>query len=72
MKNSDNVKINSVNPFYIIINRVDGSISEKNGNKYLTFAILLEKYTKLWDHIQAINADKSCEYEKDYRKIKFH
>ena len=29
MKNSDNVKINSVNPLYIIINRADGSISEK-------------------------------------------
>ena len=30
MKNSDYVKINSVNPFYIIINEVDGSIEEKN------------------------------------------
>ena len=38
MKDSDHVKINSVYPFYIIINGVDGSISEKDGNKYLTFA----------------------------------
>ena len=30
MKYSDNVKINSVNPLYIIISRIDGSISEKN------------------------------------------
>ena len=29
MKNSDYVKINGVNPLYIIINEVDGSISEK-------------------------------------------
>ena len=29
LKNSDNVKINSVNPLYIIINEVDGSITEK-------------------------------------------
>ena len=29
MKDSDYVKINSVNPLYIIINEVDGSISEK-------------------------------------------
>ena len=29
MKNSDSVKINSVNPLYIITNEVDGSIEEK-------------------------------------------
>ena len=38
MKNSDHIKINSVNLLYITINEVDGSIAEKNGNKYLTFA----------------------------------
>ena len=32
MKNSDYVKINSVNPLYIVINELDGSIKEKNGN----------------------------------------
>ena len=36
MKNSDNVKINSVNPLYLIIGEVDGYIEENNGNKYLT------------------------------------
>ena len=30
MKDSDHIKINSVNPLCIIINEVDGSISEKN------------------------------------------
>ena len=29
MKNSDHVKFNSVNPLYIIINKVDGSTAEK-------------------------------------------
>ena len=29
MKDSDNVKINSINPLFIIINEVDGSTSEK-------------------------------------------
>ena len=29
MKDYDNVRITSVNPLYIIINEVDGSISEK-------------------------------------------
>ena len=33
MKDSDHVKINSVNTLYIIINEVDGFISGKNGNK---------------------------------------
>ena len=81
-KNSDHVKINSVNPFYIVISEVDGSISQKNENKYLTFAStnenkkVLEKYAKLWDeikyHIKTINGGKSGKHEKDYMKIKFN
>ena len=82
-KDSDHVKINSVNPLYLIIAEVDGYIKENNGNKYLTFASaqkktkkVLEKYTNLWDkikyHIQTENPDKSGEYEKDYMKIKFN
>ena len=27
--------VNSVNPLYLLVNRVYGSVSEKNGNKYL-------------------------------------
>ena len=82
MKDSDHVKIDSVNPLYLIIGEVDGYIEENNGNKYLTFAStdknkkVLEKYTNFWDgikcHIQTINAGKSFEYEKGYRKIKFN
>ena len=66
IKDSDHVKINYVNPLYLIIGEVDGYIEENNRNKYLTFAStdknkrVLEKYTKLWDeikyHIQTINA----------------
>ena len=37
MKDSDYVKINSVNSLYLIIDKADG-YTEKNGNKYLTFA----------------------------------
>ena len=33
MKNSDYVKINSVNSLYIIIGEADGYVKEKNGNK---------------------------------------
>ena len=35
MKDSDYVKINSVKPLYLIIDKVDGSIEEKNENKFL-------------------------------------
>ena len=58
MKDSNYVKINSVNPLYFIIGEADGSIEEKNGNNYLTFAStdknkkVLEKYTRLWDEIK--------------------
>ena len=38
MKDSDYVKINSVNPLNIIIGEADGYIEVKNGNKYLWFA----------------------------------
>ena len=33
MKDSDHVKVNSVNPLYIIINEVDGFIFEKKKKK---------------------------------------
>ena len=81
IKDSDYVKINSVNPSYLIIGEVDGYIEESNGNKYLTFPSteknkkVLEKYKNIWDkiryHIQTINASKSGKYGKDYMKIKF-
>ena len=53
MEDSDCVKINSVHPLYLIIDKVDGCIEEKNGNKYLTLVStdqnkkVLTKYTKL-------------------------
>ena len=82
MKDSDHVKINSVNSLHLIISEVDGYIEESNANKYLTFAStdnnkkVLEKYTKLWDYIkhciQTINSGKSGEYEQDCMKIKFN
>ena len=34
----DYVKINSVNPLYLIIGKADGYIEVINGNKYLIFA----------------------------------
>ena len=45
IKNLSYVKINSVNPLYIIIDKVDGYIEESNGNKNLT--IFLTKRQKI-------------------------
>ena len=50
MRDSDRVKINSVNSLYLIIGEVDGYIEENNENKCLIFAStdknkkVLEKY----------------------------
>ena len=38
MKNLDYVNIHSVNPLYLIFDKIDGYIEESNGNKYLIFA----------------------------------
>ena len=74
MKDFDYVKINSVNPFYLIISKADGYIEESNRNKYLTLVStdknkeVLEKYTELWGEInyqiKTINCGKPGEYEK--------
>ena len=51
MKDLDYVKINSVNPLYLIIDKVDVNIEESNGNRYLALVStdknkeVLAKYT---------------------------
>ena len=55
MKNIEYVNIHSVNPLYLIYDKVDGYIEESNGNKYLIFASAnknkeaLTKYAEIWD-----------------------
>ena len=81
MKGFDYVKINSVNPLYLIIGKADRYIKEVNGNKYLIFASrdkskeVLTKYLKRQDDIKylikIINGDEAGKYEKEYMKIKF-
>ena len=39
IKDSKYVKINSVNPLYLIINKVNGYLEEINKNKYLALVI---------------------------------
>ena len=74
--------VNSVNPLYLMINRIDGFIEEKEGDKYLNISCtyknseLLTKYSEVWngikDSIKKINDSGLGEYEKDYMKIKFN
>ena len=74
--------VNSVNPLYLMINRIDGFIEEKEGDKYLNISVternkeVLEKYSEIWngikDCIEKINNNKLGEYDKDYMKIKFN
>ena len=80
MKDSDYVKTNSLNPSFLVIDKVDGYIEESKGNKYLILASPdkskeeLTKHTKLWDEIKylikTINGGEAGEYEREYKKIR--
>ena len=81
IKDSEYVKIHSVNTLYLIIGEVDVSIEEKHGNKYLVFAStdknkeVLEKYTEPWDEIKKLIEkidNKPGEYGTFFMKIKFN
>ena len=51
-------KINSVNPLYLKINRIDGFIEDKNGDKHLNIASadrnteVLKKNSEVWNGIK--------------------
>ena len=74
-------EVNSVNPLYLMINRIDGFVEEKNGSKYLNISDtnrnseILKKYNQVFNgikyHIKKINNNNS-KYGKDYMKIKFN
>ena len=74
-------KINSINPLHLLINKTDGFIEEKRGNKYLNMAFIdsndevLRKYREVLHDIKSSieknNNNRSGEYEKDYMKTKF-
>ena len=75
-------KINSVNPLYLLIYKIDGFIDEKRGNKYLNIDFtdnnyeVFKKYKEVWggitNCIEKVNNNKSAKYENDYMKIKFN
>ena len=82
VKDSDQVKINSVNPLYLIISEVDGYIKEKNGSKYLVLDSanenneVLNNDGGLWyvikNEIETINDGKKGKYSKDFMKTEFN
>ena len=82
LQKKEEYKINSVNPLYLLIYRIDGFIEEKVGNKYLNIAFtdnnaeILKKYNEVLSGIKSciekINNNRSGEYEKDCMKIKFN
>ena len=64
-----------------IVDKADGAIEEKEGNKYLNFVFtddnkaVLKKYIELWNKIKKLIEkidNKQGEYGKDYMKIKFN
>ena len=81
IKDSKNIKINSVNPLYVIIDKVNGYFEEINGKKYLTLVYAKEsqekikRHEELWSKIRYLvrlitkNLDH---YDGKYLKIKFN
>ena len=75
------VKVNSVNPLYLIINKVNGYFEEINKSKYLTLVPTneskekIKKYEELWSKIRDLirsMAKNSDDFDEKYMKIKFN
>ena len=75
------IKIYSVNPLYLIFNKVNGYFEEINGNKYLMLGPIneskekIKKYEELWskirDFIRSITKNLD-DYDEKYMKTKFN
>ena len=73
-KNGDYNNVNSVNPLYLMINKMIGHFEEKNENKYLVLDDIyenkevLEKYKEVWEgikkEIETVNSGEKTEYRK--------
>ena len=75
IEDSKYVKINSVNPLYLMFNRINEYFEEINGTRYLTLFPTIEskektkKYEEMWirikDLIRSTNK-KSDDYDEKY------
>ena len=74
--------INSVNPLYLMIDKMIGHFEEKNGNKYLVLddvnenkEVSQKKNKEVWagfkKEIERLMVIKKIEYGKDFQKIRF-
>ena len=78
MKDSEYVKIKSINPLYSIISEVDGHFEIREGNKYLILDStnkhkeVLKKSTQLWVEIKNSIECNSIEKINNKLKIKFN
>ena len=71
------MNVNSVNPLCLLVNRVYGNVSEKNGYKFLSIDkgnSVLKKYDRVFSglkyHIKKIRGEELV-YDSDFDKIKF-
>ena len=80
IKDSKYVKINSVNPLYLVINKLNGYFKEINGSKYLTLVPTdeskekIKKSGELWNEIRVLLrsiSKNSDAYDEKYMKMKF-
>ena len=80
IKDSKYVKINSVNPLYLVINKLNGYFKEINGSKYLTLVPTdeskekIKKSGELWNEIRVLIrsiSKNSDAYDEKYMKMKF-
>ena len=66
---------NSVNPLYLMINRIDGFIEGKRGDKYLSIAStdrnseVLKKYSEVWNVIKDCIEKKRIVNWENLKKI---
>ena len=81
IKDSKYLKTNSVNPLYLIFNKVNGYFEEINENKYLTLVPTNEskgktkKYEELWSKIKdliRLITKNSDDYDEKHMKMKFN
>ena len=61
IKDSKNVKINSLNPLYLIIHKVNGYFQEINKSKYLKLVPITESKEKIRS-----TANNSDDYDEKY------
>ena len=73
--------VNSVNPLYLMINRIKGHFEEVDGHKYLIISSenddIMQKYEEVFDGIKEIirkinDYGQPIKYDNNYMKIKFN